>query len=224
MTGPPERPYAAEVAARLEALLAERFVGAYLGGSLALGDYRPGRSDVDIAAVVDKPLERARKTAIGERLSHEALPCPARRLELVVYTAAAAAAASLDGAFELNLNTGAETPFRLDTNPGSAPGHWFAIDRSILAQAGVALTGPPAPQIFAPIEPDLLRPLLVGSIAWHRRAILAPGANHPTRPRRAARMPCSTPVGRCGSSPTAIGPPSPRRGAGRWITTRRTAR
>lgn len=46
-------------------------VAVYAGGSLATGDYQPGRSDLDLVAVVERPLDRTRQrslTALHERL------------------------------------------------------------------------------------------------------------------------------------------------------------
>ena len=78
---------------------------------------------------------RAAKQAIVERVRHEALPCPARGLELVVYPLATARSGSAAPGFELNLNTGAAMAFRVDEQPGEIEGFWFAIDRSILRAA-----------------------------------------------------------------------------------------
>jgi hypothetical protein len=35
----------------MQAILGEQFIGLYLGGSLALGDFNPHRSDIDFVAV-----------------------------------------------------------------------------------------------------------------------------------------------------------------------------
>jgi predicted nucleotidyltransferase len=35
----------------MQAVLRDRFIGLYLGGSLALGDFDPQRSDIDFVAV-----------------------------------------------------------------------------------------------------------------------------------------------------------------------------
>ena len=42
--------------ANLRAVLGDQLVGLYLGGSLALGDFNPQRSDVDFAAVTRDEL------------------------------------------------------------------------------------------------------------------------------------------------------------------------
>jgi hypothetical protein len=105
-----------------------------------------------------------------ERLRHEALPCPARGLELVVYRHQTSASPTPARDFELNLNSGAAMPLLVETEPGDGPDFWFPIDRSILAQAGVAILGPPAEEVFAPIPVGDLRPVLEESDEWHRRS------------------------------------------------------
>ncbi len=57
----------------------------YAAGSLALDAYQHGRSDIDIAIVCADALALPVKQTIVGALRHEALPCPARGLELVVY-------------------------------------------------------------------------------------------------------------------------------------------
>jgi hypothetical protein len=160
----PERSYLDAVGERLADLLGQRLVGAYVGGSFALGDYRPPRSDLDVAAVIEPTLTDELREGIVEGLRHEALPCPARGLELVVYRLRTARSGSTTRDVELNLNSGARMPLRIETSPVES--HWFPIDRSILAQAGVAITGPPAGEVFAAIDRAALIPVLVESIRW----------------------------------------------------------
>jgi predicted nucleotidyltransferase len=163
-----EYAYLTEVAARLRRVLGGNLVGIYAGGSYALGGYAPGRSDLDVAAVVREPLSRETVSEVVAAVRHEALPSPARKLELVVYTEAAARSRSAEADFELNLNTGASEPFRLDTEPQAGESHWFAVDRSVLAATGVTLYGPPAADVFrAPGREDLM-PLLAEVLRWYR--------------------------------------------------------
>src|SRR5881392_1580876 len=106
--------YLRELARRTGAVLGDELVGAYAGGSYALGAYEPGRSDIDVTAVAAGPLSATARRSIVERLRHEALPCPARGLELVVYPLATARGGGGEPGFELNLNTGAAMGFRVD--------------------------------------------------------------------------------------------------------------
>jgi hypothetical protein len=180
--------YLAELTRRLGALLGGELVGVYAGGSYGLGAYEPGRSDIDVTVVVAGALSHAAKQAIVERLRHEALPCPARGLELVVYPLATARGGGGEPGFELNLNTGAAMGFRVDEAPGDIEGFWFAIDRSILRAHGVPLTGPPAADLFAPIPRATLLELLQESIRWHRDSDVPLGSDTVLNTCRALRF------------------------------------
>jgi hypothetical protein len=164
-----ERAYLAQLTSRLRAVLGSELVGVYAGGSYALGGYEPGRSDLDVAAVVRHSLAEGVAERIVEAARYETLPCPARKLELVVYSAPAAQSGSIEPAFELNLNTGATEPLRVDVGPRPGEGHWFAIDRSILAAHGRALDGPPARDVFASPPRRELLPLLAEGLRWYLR-------------------------------------------------------
>ena len=164
-----ERAYLDELVRRLGELLGPELVGVYAGGSWALGGYEPGPSDLDVAVVVRKPLTDEVADRIVAELRHKCFPCPARGLELVVYTDRAARTSAVEPGFELNLNTGSGLTFRADREPQPGERHWFAIDRSVLAQHGIALFGPPAADVFAPIAPDDLRPVLADVLRWYER-------------------------------------------------------
>jgi hypothetical protein len=163
-----ERAYLGELARRAQAVLGN-LVGVYAGGSWALGGYERGRSDLDVSVVVRGTLDDDDADALVAALRHEALACPARGLELVVYTAEFAGSASSEPGFELNLNSGAGMSFRVDREPQPGERHWFAIDRSVLAGHGIALLGPPAAEVFAPIPPAELRPTLADVLRWYER-------------------------------------------------------
>lgn len=88
-------------------VLGVRLTGAYAAGSVGLDAYRPGRSDVDVALTCAAPLDRTVKRELVTALRHEALPCPARGLELVVYTQESARSGTSTPGFEVELNTAA---------------------------------------------------------------------------------------------------------------------
>jgi hypothetical protein len=103
---------------------------------------------------------------------HEALPCPARGLELVVYTEAVARSGTDEPAYELDLNTGAPMRFRASFAPGAGDSgdHWYALDRAILRAHGIPLVGPPASTVVAPIDRGRLIRRLRASLGWHASA------------------------------------------------------
>jgi hypothetical protein len=150
--------------------LDRNLVGAYGAGSIALDAYQPGRSDLDVALVCEEPLGLAQKQELVGRLRHEALPCPARGLELVVYRRPVAQSGTPEAGFEVELNTGAGMAFRATYAAHDRPaadGHfWYALDRSILHQSGRVLLGPPAAEMFGDLSPGALRTLLVEALSW----------------------------------------------------------
>src|SRR5881409_2250863 len=77
----------------------------YISGSAAVGAYRPGESDLDVLVAVDQ-APRSALEAVVARCSHEALPCPATKLELVVYERSALAAPGERPRWSLNFDTG----------------------------------------------------------------------------------------------------------------------
>src|SRR4051794_19470731 len=180
--------YLAELARRLRDALGDELLGVYAGGSYAFGAYEAGRSDVDVTAVVRGPLGHEARARIVERIRHEALPCPARGLELVVYPCATARGGGGEPGFELNLNTGARMPFRVDEAPGEIEGFWFAIDRAILREHAIALLGPPPADLFAPIPRATLLRLLGESVRWHRESPVPLGTDVVLNTARALRF------------------------------------
>ncbi|MEU0548356.1 nucleotidyltransferase domain-containing protein [Micromonospora sp. NPDC005979] len=162
--------YLDDLVATAREVLGDDLVGAYAAGSVGLGAYQAGRSDVDVALVCAGPLTGTVKRTLVARLRHEALPCPARGLELVVYRRAVAAAGSPEPGFEVELNTGRAMPFRRTLDPADRPSadgrFWYGLDRSILRQSGLALLGPPAAEVFADLAPADLRRLLVDALSW----------------------------------------------------------
>ncbi|HSI79744.1 MAG TPA: aminoglycoside adenylyltransferase domain-containing protein [Solirubrobacterales bacterium] len=132
-----------------------------------LGDFDPDRSDLDVQAVSEDEVPRRTLERLAAELSEPALPCPARGLELVVYTRAGLRHRR-GPAFALNLNTGPAIEHHQGLDPDAEPRFWFTIDVSIARQRGRSLAGP-APAV---ILPELPRPLVLAalrdSLAWHR--------------------------------------------------------
>ena len=163
-------PYLEAVVGAAREVLGAEFVGAYAAGSLALSGFQPGRSDIDIVLLCRDPLSEAVKRELIARLRHRSLPCPARGLELVVYTVATARSGTAQPGFELELNDGPAMTFRQSLQPADRPvadgSFWYGLDRSILHQSGRVLAGPPASEAFADLPPDDLRSLVIDSLHW----------------------------------------------------------
>ncbi|MFI9644437.1 nucleotidyltransferase domain-containing protein [Micromonospora sp. NPDC051925] len=176
---PVVRRYLADLVTTVRDVLGPDLVGVYAGGSVALDAYQPGRSDVDVALVCRDTLTQRTRQELVARLRHEALPCPARGLELVAYSRAVVGSGTPDPGFEVELNTGPRMPFRATLAPTARPaadGHfWYGLDRSILHQRGHPLSGPSAGEIFAELSPGDLRDLLVAALGWWLARPAPPG-------------------------------------------------
>ena len=171
MIEPSVTAYLDALTARTADLLGDDLVGVYAAGSLALNAYQHGPSDIDVAIVCRTALEPSAKQAVVQALRHESLPVPARGLELVVYRAEVAAAGTSEPGFEVELNTGPRMDFRATWAGGDRREQdgtfWYAIDRSILAEHGRSLVGPPAGDVFRSVSDADLVDLLIASLRWH---------------------------------------------------------
>ncbi len=170
--GPRIERYLAELVERLAARLDDGLAGVWLFGSAALGDFDPQRSDLDVQAVCAVRLPRSEREAIAAALSHEALPCPVRGLELVLYAREDLADPRGPG-FQLNLNTGPRMERHVAFAPDEDPRFWFVLDVAIGRGVARPLAGPPAAAVF----PEPPRPLVAASL---REALAWFAAHDPT--------------------------------------------
>jgi hypothetical protein len=156
--------YLDDVTARVGDIFGDRVVGVYTTGSLALGDYRPGRSDIDLMAVVDGSQDLDLRRQLVRQLDHRVLHCPAAGLEFVLYPLTTVSRPTLDAGYLINFNTGAALPPVASFDPGEGPAFWYPIDRAITRQSGAALYGPPALQLFAAFPFNDLLQVVITSV------------------------------------------------------------
>jgi hypothetical protein len=159
--------YLSELTNRLEDRLGDRLVAAWLVGSGALGDFDLQRSDIDVQAVATTRLARPELERLADALSHDALPCPVRGLEFVLY-AHEDLADPAGPAFQLNLNTGPGMDHHAGYDPNAEPRFWFTLDVAIARERSRRLTGARPSEVL----PALPRALVLGAhrdaIAWYR--------------------------------------------------------
>ncbi|WP_432968286.1 aminoglycoside adenylyltransferase domain-containing protein [Dactylosporangium sp. CA-233914] len=178
--------YFGAVVERLQRVFRGRLTGVYPAGSLAFDAYQPGRSDVDLLAVAERPTP-ADIEAVVAALHHDALPCPATGLEFVLYDRATLARLSVEAGFALNLNTGAELPYKAETGPGDGLTFWYPIDRDMVRQQRRALIGPPFPGLVTRVRSRVLLPVVAESVAAHLAALGDHGDNAVLNACRALR-------------------------------------
>jgi Aminoglycoside adenylyltransferase, C-terminal domain/Nucleotidyltransferase domain len=159
--------YLHAVTAQVREVFGHRVVGIYTTGSLALGDYRAGRSDIDLMAVVDGPGDLDLRRQFVRQLDHRVLACPAAGLEFVLYPLTTVSQPTVEAGYLLNFNTGAALPPVTSFDPGDEPAFWYAIDRAITRQSGATLYGPPPQQLFAAVAFDDLLRVVIASVEAH---------------------------------------------------------
>ena len=152
---------------RLQPLLGEELLGAWLIGSGALGGAVAEQSDLDLVAVCAHAPSPTEIQQLVAALTEEAMTWPVRGLEFVLYPQEAVATPTRAPGFAINLNIGRRMPLHLSTDPALEPAHWFLIDLAILREHGMTLVGPPARELVAPIPRAWLLAALTDGLAWH---------------------------------------------------------
>ncbi|KAJ0364285.1 hypothetical protein COL26b_012567 [Colletotrichum chrysophilum] len=160
--------YLDEIVKRLVDHLRDQLVGVYLLGSAAYGAYEPGSSDLDVQAIVKNPLETDEKQAIISLLNQDALPCPATKLELVVYAQNSVNPASRHPRFELNLNSGPHQADHVSLDPANESSHWFLLDIAMGRQLGGCLHGFAITEAFGAVPDSWVLEAIADSLAWHQ--------------------------------------------------------
>lgn len=151
------------------AILSERFIGLYLYGSLASGDFNPLRSDIDFVVVTEGELPaeaiqaleamHARLWNLGWKWMQKLEGSYISRVALRRYN-------PQDGPFPC-VNEG---KFYLARHEND-----WVIQRHILRESGVAIAGPAIRPMIDPVSPDELRTAVQGYLdEWWRPMLRDP--------------------------------------------------
>jgi hypothetical protein len=131
--------------------LGDNLTGAYLCGSLALGDFDPATSDIDLLVVTDRPLSDAEIAALAA--VHERTPpdyeAPGRDYEVYYIDRATL---RRFGPGQHHVKVGPDD--QLGWQPHRAS---WVIERCVVREHGVTLAGPDPKQLIDPVSPDAMR-------------------------------------------------------------------
>ena len=154
--------------ASLYDVLGDGLVGAYYVGSIALGGYVAGESDLDLIAVSHSGIPDEQKSSVADAVVATTPSCPARGLEFTLYRRAVVAAPPVAADFEVNANGGPRMDRVIHLESRAEPRFWYILDRAIAHRCGVVIEGPPPAKIFAEVPRRLLLDVLIESMRWHR--------------------------------------------------------
>ncbi|HET7386013.1 MAG TPA: aminoglycoside adenylyltransferase domain-containing protein [Nocardioidaceae bacterium] len=157
-----------QVAEALIRALGEDVVGVYFVGSVALGGYVPGESDIDIAAVSSAALTDPQRQSVASAVVEASAVCPARGLEFTLYRQEIARSRPAGAAFEVNANGGPRMPTAVHMDATAEAGFWYVLDRAIAHRSGLVISGPAPWKVFADVPRGALLEAMYESMAWHR--------------------------------------------------------
>jgi hypothetical protein len=160
--------YGREVVASLQEVLGDDLVGAYYVGSIALGGYVAGESDLDVVAVSERAIPDREKPSLADAVFDTTVSCPARGLEFTLYRRDVAASSPVAADFEVNVNGGPRMARAIHLEPRVEPGFWYVLDRAIAHLCGVVICGPPPAEAFPEVSRRLLLDAMIESMRWHR--------------------------------------------------------
>ena len=173
---PDQQRYLDRVVSTLRDELGPELIGVYLHGSLAMGAFTPGRSDIDALAVCATRLSTERSTELGEALAAIPTPRSGSDLEFTLIAHAAARAPSGAPAFEVHVNTH-EEPFVVDGH--DRPGDEDLVINFAMARArGRSLYGPEPTEVFPEPDRASLIQALRGDLEWARSSGAAGWEGH----------------------------------------------
>ena len=156
---------------RCKEVLGRNLIGLYLQGSGAQGDYRQGKSDIDVACVVSQPLTDGEKDALCTRMAHSSLAVPAAGLDFLVFSQSAAQEPIASPPHQLWFSTGETWQTSIEKH-GNTSEHPIVF--ATCRERSRALLGPEAKEFFAPVPRHLLLAALRDVVKWHQGRVLDP--------------------------------------------------
>jgi predicted nucleotidyltransferase len=144
--------FADRLASRCTDALGPTVLSVILHGSLTLGDFTPGRSDIDLLVIVEAPLREDQVAALRHAVDAARDDAP-RRVDLRVVARASTGsptrAPAMEAALTVRPGTGLDVETGI-TEPNLVP------EFSVARAHGRSLVGRPPEEVIAPVPEDLV--------------------------------------------------------------------
>jgi streptomycin 3"-adenylyltransferase len=139
-------------------------VGVYLHGSACLGGWNATTSDVDVLIVVEDTIEHEMLAPMYHVLLARARHCPGTGIECSVVTRSQAGVIRDRWPYLAHINASdRKIP---DILPASNPDPDLLAHYAVCREAGIAISGPPAAEVFAPVPRELMLSYLADELIW----------------------------------------------------------
>lgn len=133
-------------------VLGPELVGMYLYGSLSLGDFEPGSSDIDFLVITEHALPDETVATLGTMHAHIAASGLMWVEKLEGSYIPRAALRRYDPTNNRHPTIGADWPFGIHEHGSS-----WVIERHIIRERGVVIEGPSPEMLIDPVTPDDVR-------------------------------------------------------------------
>jgi hypothetical protein len=148
------------------AALGNKLVAAILHGSLTLGDFTPGRSDIDVLIIVERPLGDDEISALTEVVQHLRDEAPVR-VDLRVVTRAVAASPTPAPAMELYVALSPVKQATIETRVAGEPD--LAVEFSMVRAHGRSILGATPNRVIGAVPDEWIDEIGAKQlIAWER--------------------------------------------------------
>ena len=139
-------------------ILKDRLTGIYLHGSAAMGCFNPGKSDVDLIIVVERPLSDAVKRAYMEMVTAYSATGPKKGIEMSVVLRSVCKPFVYPTPFELHFSERHAAWYRNDPDDYirrmNGTDKDLAAHFTIINRRGKCLYGAPIPEVFETVPAD----------------------------------------------------------------------
>jgi hypothetical protein len=155
----------------LQSLLGARLTGFYLYGSLAMDEFVPGQSDLDVLAVVSNGLRDDERARLRTDLAGISLPSTARGLDLCVGAVSVVSQTSVEDGWEAMIQV-SRGENGLDVRERKRRDPRLPLDLALARQQAIALAGPAIETVISPIPDAQVREASAGNVRlWAGRDV-----------------------------------------------------